>query len=54
LPITGPSQRLPRITRTAARTKVFDCIVLLDRRRRHSTLGYVSPAKFESQDGEAA
>ena len=38
----------PFDTRSQARAKVFDYIeVFFNRRRRHSTLGYVSPAEFE-------
>ena len=39
---------MPFATRDEARTKVFDYIeVFFNRQRRHSTLGYVSPAEFE-------
>ena len=36
-------------SREAARAAVFDYIVTwYNRKRRHSTLGYVSPEKYES------
>lgn len=39
---------MPFRTRAEARTKLFDYIeVFFNRQRRHSTLGYVSPAEFE-------
>lgn len=39
-------------TRAEARTAIFEYIeVFYNRQRRHSTLGYVSPAQFESYSG---
>jgi putative transposase len=41
--------RRPRPTRRQARTAIFDFIEgFYNRRRRHSTLGYLSPAVFEA------
>jgi len=46
---------MPFRTRAEARAKVFDYIeVFFNRQRRHSTLGYVSPAKFEDRTEVAA
>lgn len=46
---------LPFPTRAEARSKVFDYIeVFFNRQRRHSTLGYVCPAEFESMGKVAA
>ena len=42
-------------TREDARHSIFRYIeVWYNRKRRHSTLGYVSPAEYEDQLGEAA
>ena len=41
--------RSPWPTRTGLRTAIFDFIeVFYNRRRRHSTLGYLSPAAYEA------
>lgn len=46
---------LPFSTRSEARAKVFDYIeVFFNRQRLHSTLGYVSPVKFEETAKAAA
>jgi transposase InsO family protein len=43
------------MTRAAARRSVFDYIeVFYNRRRRHSTLGYVSPVEYEREAVRAA
>lgn len=42
------------LTRDEARQDIFDWIeVFYNRRRRHSTLGYRSPAEFETMDKAA-
>jgi transposase InsO family protein len=39
-------------TREQARAAIFDYIeVFYNRQRRHQTLGYVSPAEFETKNG---
>ena len=41
--------RQPWPTKQAARTAIFEFIeAFYNRRRRHSTLGYLSPAEFEA------
>ena len=52
---TEMMDELPFHTRAEARSKVFDYIeVFFNRQRRHSTLGYVCPAEFESKGKVAA
>ena len=51
---TEMMDEFPFRTRSEGRSKVFDYIeVFFNRQRLHSTLGYVSPAKFEAMAGVA-
>jgi transposase InsO family protein len=47
--VSGSSSRAARgVRRAELRTEVFEYIeIFFNRRRRHSTLGFVSPAQFE-------
>ena len=52
---TEIEEHLDHKSRAAARRSVFDYIeVFYNRRRRHSTLGYVSPAEYEREAVSAA
>ena len=49
------SDKIPFRTRDEARREVFDYIeVFYNRKRRHSTLGYVSPAEYEEKQAVLA